>query len=58
MLKVIIYFPKIPFQHPSNKTFPSKYLLNPEKVHTFATTIPTTLLVRKASAPGWDFVFI
>ena len=27
-----------------------------KKNSTFATTNPTTLLVRKASAPGWDFV--
>ena len=29
---------------------------NPKEVHTFAVTNPTTLLVRKASAPEWDFV--
>lgn len=29
-----------------------------KKHSIFAATIPTTLLVRKASAPGWDFVFL
>ena len=34
-----------------------KFVLS-EKSRTFALINPTTLLVRKTSAPGWDFVFI
>ena len=32
-------------------------LADSEKSRIFAVINPTTLLVRKASAPGWDFVF-
>ena len=32
-------------------------LADSEKSRIFAVINPTTLLVRKASVPGWDFVF-
>lgn len=40
-----------------NEDFCPKSLSVQEKVVPLPTINPTTLLVRKASAPGWDFVF-
>ena len=41
-----------------NEDFCPKNLSVQEKVVPLPTINPTTLLVRKASAPGWDFVFL